>query len=149
METDRLAELIEAKREVLAELRSLARRQLDVIAEADMTRLFSLLAAKQTLVENLNGLEQSLNPFRQQDPEARVWRTPQLREQCRETSLTCESLLKDVLLLEKQGETQMLKRREEIAHQLDGAHAAASAAQAYGAASSGGGSAARFDLSSE
>ncbi|QDU93970.1 flagellar export chaperone FlgN [Lignipirellula cremea] len=132
MDTDRLAELIDAKREVLTRLRQFARRQVEVVAEEDLTRLFSLLAAKQTLVDELTRLETELNPFRNQQPEDRVWRSPEARDACRESVQSCEAIYRELLLLEKQGAADLSERRDHIARQLDGAHSAAKARRAYG-----------------
>ena len=41
-----------------------------------MTDLLKLLAAKQTVLDQLQQVERQLDPFRDEDPEARVWRSP-------------------------------------------------------------------------
>ena len=74
METDVLADLIGKKLAVLEQLRDLSRRQSDLIADGDIQRLLSVLSAKQTLLAELQKLQQRLEPFRKQDPEARTWR---------------------------------------------------------------------------
>ena len=76
METDVLAELIGKKLAVLEQLRGLSRRQSDLIADGDIQRLLAVLSAKQTLLAELQKLQQRLEPFRKQDPDARVWRIP-------------------------------------------------------------------------
>lgn len=147
-DTARLAELIAARLEVLVQLRELARRQLEVIGEADMPRLFVLLSSKQTLLERMQRLDGELDPFRRQDPERRVWSSSAARQKARAESDRCESLLQEIMLIEKQGETELIRRRDEAATQLEGMHTAARARTAY----AGGGSSrqgGRLDLTSE
>jgi hypothetical protein len=129
--TDLLAELIDAKRDVLEQLRQLARRQSDLIAGGDLAALMTILAAKETLLRRLLNLEKQLDPFRPEDPESRRWRSPELRRRCRQSAERCEALLAELMLLEKQGETELQRRRDETAARLDGAHAAMEARRAY------------------
>ncbi len=131
--TDELAELIANKREVLEQLRQLARHQGDLIAAGELPKLMSVLAAKDALLRQLLDLEQQLNPFRQEDPEQRVWRDSEARRRCQLVAARCDSLLSELMLLEKQGEQDLCRRRDETAQQLQGMHAAGEARQAYGA----------------
>lgn len=145
-ETDRLAELISARHEVLVHLRELSRRQLDLIGAGDVNRLLVLLSAKQTLLERLQTVERQLDPFRRQDPDGRRWRSPQAREKTRQTAERCERLLGEVMLVEKQGESDLIRRRDEVARQLEGMHHASRARTAYHDA---GGAGLQLDLTSE
>ena len=69
METDVLADMISKKLAILEQLRSLSGRQSDLIAQGDIQRLLSVLSAKQTLLAELQKLQQRLEPFRRQDPD--------------------------------------------------------------------------------
>ena len=75
-DTNRLAALIAAKVQVLEILARLSRRQLALIDAGEMTALVKLLASKQTVMAQLQKLEGQLQPFRGDDPDARVWQTP-------------------------------------------------------------------------
>ena len=75
MDTDLLASFIGKKHDVLEQLRQLSRRQMDLIGEGDMTGLLSVLNVKQNLLVALQAVERDLDPFRQQDPDQRTWRT--------------------------------------------------------------------------
>jgi hypothetical protein len=145
-ETEQLAELIGARHEVLIQLRELSRRQLDLIGEADVDRLLVLLSAKQTLLGRLQRVDRQLDPFRRQDPESRQWRSPAHRERTRQMAQRCETLLGEIVLVEKQGESDLIRRRDEAAAHLEGVHRASRARQAYGAAADAGG---RLDLTSD
>jgi hypothetical protein len=130
-DTDILSELIGAKRECLLRLRDLGRRQQAMIDDGDMTALLDLLAAKQKPITQIQRLERALDPYRRQDPEQRVWRSPESRARCAETLAQCETLLAEVLNQEKYCEQALLRRRDEAARQLQGAHLAGQARQAY------------------
>ena len=131
METDFLAKLVDLRHDVLVQLRQLARQQAVVIHEADMTRLLSLLGIKQRLLNELQNFERQLEPFRSQDPDQRIWRTPADRQRCREVAERSESLLGEIVLVERECETNLIQRRDHAAVLLQGAHSAARATRGY------------------
>ena len=147
MQTDLLAQLIERKQQVLSQLWQLSQRQLVLIAQGDLNGLLGLLAAKQKLLVVLQQVERELEPFRQQDPDRRVWRSPAIREQTRQRAEQCQKLLSEIIRVERECEAEVIQRRDSAATRLQGAHAAAQARQAYvgsGVVRSG-----QLDLSSE
>src|SRR6186713_87655 len=133
-DTSRLAALIAAKVQVLEILARLSRRQLELIDAGEMTALVKLLASKQTVMAQLQKLEGQLQPFRGDDPDARVWQTPGDRSACQEQANRCNVLLAEALLLEKQAEEAMLRRRDAAALELAAVHTGADARSAYAAA---------------
>jgi hypothetical protein len=130
-ETDILAELIRAKRECLLQLRDLGRKQWELIDQGNMTALLDLLAVKQKSIIQLQRIEKTLDPFRRQDPEQRTWSAPEARTACAEQLEQCDVLLAEVIKNEKYCETTLIRRRDETARQLQGAHLAGYARQAY------------------
>jgi len=142
-----LAELIRAKRACLVALRDLGRKQFELIGSGNMSGLFDLLAAKQPLLGRLQGIEQALEPFRHQDPETRPWPSPEDRRRCAEQVAECEGLLAEILSQEKSAEAELVRRREETAVRLDGAHLAGRACGAYAQPSAG--AARQLDLLSD
>ena len=118
LDTDRLTELIDQKCQALVQLLELSRRQAGCIAEGDLTSLLTLLSAKQKLLNQVQEMERMLDPFRGQDPEKRVWRSPEMRRQVAETVKHCEVLVAEVMVLEKQGEAAMVLRRDRAANHL-------------------------------
>ena len=131
IETDILAELIDAKRDILEQIHSLAVRQYEQANSGDMDALMNVLAAKERLLAKLQPVEQALAPFRPQDPDGRVWRSPSDRQRCRDAAHRCTALLSEILKLEQQSEQSMTQRRDDVAEQLQGTHAARRARQAY------------------
>ena len=146
METEVLASLIDKKYEVLSLLRQLARAQVDVVRDGDTTRLMKLLATKQTLLNQLQSVERQLDPFRSQDPVSRQWRSPEHRQQTRDMATRCESLLNEIMLVEKQCEGELVVRRDAAATRLQGFHSVTQAADAY---TSNGPIHSQLDLSSD
>ncbi len=129
--TERLAEIIADRHQLLEQMRQLARRQSVLIQEGDMTRLMSLLSSKQKLMNQLQEIERRLDPFRSQDPDSRQWRSPHERTRCRQQAERCEALLSEIMLEEKQCEAQLQQRRDQTATQLQGLNTASQATHAY------------------
>ena len=146
METDLLAQLIAKKHDVLDQLRQLARRQAQLITEGEMVKLLAILASKQMLLSELQRIERALDPFREQDPDSRRWRSAEDRLRTRQLVERCQGLLDEIMLLEKQGETELLQRRDAAAQRLQGMHTASEARSAYLQPADG---PRRLDLSSE
>ncbi len=135
-ETDLLAELINQKHDVLVQMRDLSRQQSELIGRGEISQLLAVLSAKQTLLIQLQKLEKQLTPFRDQDPESRQWRSVQDRQRCRQVAERCETLLKEIMLVERQSETDLTYRRDQAAERLQGVHGAAQARRAYAGATS-------------
>ena len=129
--TEQLAELIRTKHQVLVQLRDIGRRQTDLVSGGEIAALLTLLASKQTLIAGLQDLERALKPHYAQNPDTRVWRTPSDRAQCAQLADQCNSLLEEIVSLEKLGAEQMDARKNEVAEQLQQVHAAAHVRNAY------------------
>jgi hypothetical protein len=130
-ETDLLAELARRRHECLVQLQTLGGRQLALIEAEDMSQLMGVLAAKQRLLGELNELERGMDPFRGQPPDERLWRSPQLRQQCAELIARSEAVFAEIIAGEKQGETRLRRHRDQAAARLQDAHVATHARSAY------------------
>ncbi len=146
-QTDLLAELVTRKRECLLKLREMVGKQLELATDGSVAALLDVLASKQRVIVRLQDVETSLSPFRDQDPNQRRWRLPQVRDLCAQQLAECETLLEQILSEERQSETAMVQRRDETAKQLHGAHHAGRARGAYTAESKS--SLSQIDLSSD
>jgi hypothetical protein len=129
--TERLSDLIERKHRILVQLRELGRRQLDFVAGRDTASLIKLLAVKQSLIGSLQIVESELSPFVAEDPDRRVWKTSEARSRCADQASECNTILREIVSLEKQGVDQLTVHRNEIAVQLEHVHAAADVRSAY------------------
>ena len=130
-ETDVLAELIRRKQDCLRQLFEMGKKQLDLVKNESVTELLDVLSAKQRVIDRLLQIERALDPFRDQDPDRRRWRTPQARQESAEMLDRCESLLGQIMDQEKQSEHELIRRRDRAAVQLQGAHLASQARGAY------------------
>ncbi len=131
MKTDTLAELIHARCECLTHLRDLGRKQFELIDTDEMTALLDLLAVKQRSLVQLQKIERSLNPFRDQDAPQRRWRSESDRCTCAEKLKQCEVLLGEIITQEKCSEETLRRRRDEAAKRLHGVHLSGRARGAY------------------
>jgi len=134
-DTARLAALISTKLQVLEILTRLSRRQLELIAGGDSAALVKLLTAKESVLSQLQAIERQLHPFRDEDPESRVWKSPAERVACQRDANRANSLLAEALDLERQAEAAMIARRDATAAALSAAQCAADARAAYGGSS--------------
>jgi hypothetical protein len=133
LDTEQLAALVAAKLQVVEIVVRLGRRQLELVEAGDAVVLLKLLAAKQTVLDKLQAPERQLDPFREQEPEARVWRSPAHRRQCQAQAERCAALLAEAMELEKRGEAAMIARRDDAAQALSAVQSAADARAAYAA----------------
>jgi len=117
--TELLAELIEARHATLGELRTLSALQYRIVTARDLAKLVELLAAKQRQLEQLRRLDAALAPFREDDPEARVWADPARREQCRQLAAESAAWMGEVMELEAAAEKCLAAQRDETVQELD------------------------------
>lgn len=134
LETDLLADLIAQKHRCLVALREMGFRQRELIRQGEINRLLDLLSGRQHAMAELQRIERKLDPFRRQDPEARSWRSADDRRRCAELAAECETLLSEIIGQEKQSESELVQKRDEVANRLQGVHAASQARGAYTAA---------------
>jgi hypothetical protein len=146
-DTDLLAELVTRKRECLLKLRTMVGKQLELATDGSVSALLDMLSSKQRVIVELQDMEKALSPFRDQDPDQRRWRDPQSRQQCARQLAECETLMGQIMLEEKKSEFEMVRRRDETASQLQGAHQAGRARGAYASQSQS--MARQIDLSSD
>ncbi len=114
-ETEQLADLMSLRRARMADLVYLCQRQLEMIDTGDMAPLFKVLSAKQRLLGELQALERSLDPFREQRPEDRVWQSDALRAQCARDCDESNRALGEVFQLEQRSSQRMIERRDAAA----------------------------------
>ena len=82
-------------------------------------------------MNQLQILERELSPFRDEDPEQRVWASTAERTACQVRAEQCNALLAEAMDLEKRAETAMVSRRHAAAAALAVIQAGADARAAY------------------
>jgi len=129
--TETLTQLVSQKHDILKRLGDLARRQQESIREGGTQRLMRVLSAKQTLMTELQKVQRALTPFHQDNPDERKWRSSEARRQCRDMVEQCETLLAQLMNLERQCEAELRERRDATEAQLHESHDSATATRAY------------------
>lgn len=129
--TSRFAELILEKLSLVVEIKQLVDKQKRLIDESKTDDLISLLAVKQQVVGKLQGNDRSLEPFRGQDPESRLWPNAETRAECQEHANLCEGVFREVLEIEAYCERAMSEFSEQTQRQLNGSVSARQATAAY------------------
>jgi hypothetical protein len=116
--TEHLFSLMEAKRAVLAELRNMAILQIDAIDKQDITELLQLLSRKQLRMDRMVALQQQLSTFQGEDPESRLWVTPERRHACQAIKRECDRWIQEILVMEQRAADSMTVQRDALAGQL-------------------------------
>lgn len=129
--TANLQALIRQKLDVVRVLAELAKQQVAFVESGEMTRLLTLLAGKQTMLTQLQTIEDQLNPYRGQPPQTRQWPSAAERQECLDNVARCEAILAEIIQQEKLAEAVMVRRRDQLATQLQGAQTAGEATAAY------------------
>jgi hypothetical protein len=130
LSTERLARLVHQKAVLVNELHKLVSKQQAMIRNQDVD-LIPLLAVKQRVLETLNEVDRAMDPFRQQDPDRRSWISTESRNACRDEADQCESLFRQVLLIENDCTAVLQQQQQRTKEQLQGAVAAGQVSRAY------------------
>lgn len=133
--TKLLADMVSKRRKCLTQLRELGLRQMQMIAGGEIAELLRLVAAKQQLIVALQAIEQQLQPFHAEAPEARQWESAEARARCAADAEACRVLIQEVMAMEQAGEQQMVERRDLVAAQLRAAASGSRVRDAYQAQS--------------
>lgn len=130
LSTRRLAQLVHQKSSLVIELHKVLSKQRSMIDDGDID-LMALLAIKQKLLEALKIVDRQMDPFRQQEPDDRIWAHPAERQECREESEACEALFVQVKQMEAYCIQKMQQLQAATQDQLQSTSSARMAANAY------------------
>lgn len=128
---DKLAELIAHRHVCLTQMHQLGTKQAELVASGEVGALLRLLSVKNQLIAALQTIEQQLAPFHVQDPESRIWSSPTARERCAQQAAECQTLLEQIMQMERDSEQKMTERRDQVASQLQAVQSAGAARRAY------------------
>ncbi|MCA9134145.1 MAG: hypothetical protein KDA45_13350 [Planctomycetales bacterium] len=131
--TEFLLQCMQDRLEVLHALHSVTNSQMQVAVHGEVDTTLGLLASKQSLIDELTMVQQRLHPYFNDDPEARVWQSPQRHDQCRQLAAEGGRLLQEIIHLEKNALEEISGRREAIAAQLQDGQDSILARTAYAA----------------
>lgn len=113
-----LSELIELRWQLLQRLLEISQRQINAIDGSRMTELMRILSEKQPPLNQLAEVAQQLRPAAEDDPESRVWDSDEQRRRCRQQQEECEKMHLELLAVEAECETALMKSRDKIQEEL-------------------------------
>ncbi len=129
--TERLVTLFETKLHLLQEMQALSLEQSSLVEKHEMTSLMTLLSRKQQLMESLQRVQLEMAPYRDEDPESRVWESPDRRQACRALVAECDKLTQWLIVQENQSIAQMDAQRDGMQSQIQQNAAASQVQRAY------------------
>ncbi len=129
--TDRLAELCQLRLEKLQIIRELSIQQYVLAQSQDVERLLSLAGKRQHALDALESIQTELQTYSDEDPEQRVWRSPELREQCRMNLEKGKAILSELIVMEQRSIDILASQREAIAQQIHLHHGTQTVLNAY------------------
>jgi hypothetical protein len=116
--TDRLLTLMTVKLELVESLYALSASQQALLPGEDVSSLLGVIARRETLIDQLSQVQHQLQPYQVDDPERRVWCSPDRRDTCLKVVGKIEKLMKEVLRLDGQTLDAMCQQRDTIAAEL-------------------------------
>jgi hypothetical protein len=116
--TKKLQELGSLKLHLLRSARELSIQQFEVMHSDDVTTLLTVLSRKSELLDTLRTLQKDLDPYREQQPEARHWDSEEERLACRKTFEEIDRLLEELTQMDNQAIEQMTQQRDAMASQI-------------------------------
>lgn len=130
--TERLFSLFEAKRMLLEDLRTIGISQSEAVDKQDIPELLILLGRKQGMIDRLMVIQQQMLDFQGEDPETRLWSSPERRRACQESKRVCDQWIQEILVMEQRASESMTAQRDAIAGQLLQSADSMRLARAYG-----------------
>ena len=149
MKSEQLVDLVSQRKVVLEMLVEISQRQLDAVHHGRMNELMGLLAEKQTPLARLRDLSQTLAIATPDDPEARVWGSPNDRAECQREHEQCEQMLRSLMEIEARCEQTLASSKEKLRQELQQTQTAQQAVSGYSEAELPSSSGGRLDLSSQ
>ncbi len=117
-DSEHLYQLVQQKLERLEQLHSCSGNQMRYVETDNMGAVLEILAAKQRLLIEIEGFDRQIAGYHVDDPEERVWPTPDMRERCREMIARCDRLVRETLEFDRAAEQSLIVKKEEARKQL-------------------------------
>jgi hypothetical protein len=116
--TETLVGYMQERLELLEALRALADAQAAASEHPEIDTTLSLLARKQTLLQDLANIQVKLSPYMHDEPSQRLWSSASRRQYCQKLADQGQQLLQATLQVEQHSLEKMTSRRDAIAAQL-------------------------------
>ena len=129
--TERLISCMQSRLDLAQSLLALSQAQLSSVSQEDPNVVISILGRKQTVLDSLTALQDTLRPYFGDDPELRIWASPQRRDACRELAASSSKLLAQAMQLEEKTIGLVEEKRNAVAAQLQSGSDSVLASTAY------------------
>jgi len=115
---EKLFRLIQKKQERLEQLCDCSRNQLQYVDNGNIDALFELLGVKQKLLLDLEEIDRQISAYQWDDPEKRLWPSPEMRQKCQEAVETCRQLVRKALEHDQEAEKELIAKKNDAQIQL-------------------------------
>ena len=126
-DSEHLFHLVGQKLQLLEQLHACSGNQMQYIETDRMEAILEILAVRQRLLIEIEGIDRQIANYHVDDPEERVWPTPEMREQCREKISHCDRLVRETLEYDRIATERLTEKQSAAKQQLqqftDTAHA--------------------------
>jgi len=117
-DSEHLFQLVGQKLELLQRLHACSGNQIQYVETEDMGAILEILAAKQRLLLEMEGLDRQIAVYHVEYPEERVWPTDEMREQCREKISQCDRLVREMLEYDQIAAERLAEKKSTAKQQL-------------------------------
>jgi len=117
-DSEHLFQLVGQKQERLEQLHAWSGNQLQYVETEDMGAILEILAAKQRLLIEIEGIDCRIAEYHVADPEDRVWPTPEMRTQCRGRISQCDRLVRETLEYDRIATERLMEKKSAAKQQL-------------------------------
>ncbi|MCL2118401.1 MAG: hypothetical protein FWH27_08255 [Planctomycetaceae bacterium] len=117
-DSEHLFQLVGQKLERLEQLHTCSGNQMQYVIADEMGAILEILAAKQRLLLEIEGIDRQIAQYHVDDPEDRVWPSREMREQCRERISRCDLLVRETLEFDRLVEQCLTEKKDAAKQQL-------------------------------
>ena len=117
-DSEHLFQLVGQKLERLEQLHAWSGNQMQYVETEDMGAILEILAARQRLLIEIEGIDRQIAGYHVDDPEERVWPTRKMREQCRERISQCDRLVRETLEHDRIAAERLTEKKSAAKQQL-------------------------------
>ncbi len=129
--TENLFACLQERCELLEALKTLAEAHAMIATQSEVDVILGLLARKQALLEQLAEVQERMKPYFSDEPDNRIWKSNERKEQCRQVAKQGQQLLTYIAQLEHTALNELTLRREAVAAQLQDGKDSIIASSAY------------------
>lgn len=130
--TEALLHYMQQRFDIASAVKQLSEATATASRDGDANVTLGFISRKQGLLENLESVQQQLALYLNDDPETRVWSSPQRRQQCRQLSEQGTRILQETAQIEESAIQEMTTKRDAIAAQLQDGRDSTIARTVYG-----------------